>query len=135
MAKEISKVYKVMVVPKDLKQIPDVLPYNQFISGDPKEVELNKSEILRCMNFGDVYLMEEGEAAEEPINSETFKDLEYFEEGEPAENEEEPSDSEGSDNPSQSPTGEEQVSPQSSIPDYSYSTPVTQSKKEDTESK
>lgn len=46
---------KVKVYPKDLKSIPDILPFNKLIHGDPMELELNKKEIQRCMNFGDVY--------------------------------------------------------------------------------
>lgn len=80
MANVIAKLYKVRVVPKDLKSIPAILPYNQFIEGEPKDVELTKMEIMRCMNFGDVFMMEGEEAEELPINTETFKELEFYEE-------------------------------------------------------
>ncbi len=76
MAKEEAKLYKVKVVPKDLKQIPGILPYNQFISGEPKEVELTKNEIHRCMCFGDVFM--DGE--DEPVNAISFKEIVEFEE-------------------------------------------------------
>lgn len=90
MANTVAKIYKVKVVPKDLKSIPGILPYNQFIQGEPKEVELTKMEINRCMSFGDVF-MKDGDTVEDlPINTETFKELEFYEED--GEEETEPSE-------------------------------------------
>ena len=80
MANTVAKIYKVKVVPKDLKSIPGILPYNQFIQGDPKEVELTKMEINRCMSFGDVFMMDGDTVEDLPINTETFKELEFYEE-------------------------------------------------------
>lgn len=50
-----ANIIKVKVYPKDLKSIPDILPFNQLLHGEPRVLELNKKEILRCMNFGDVF--------------------------------------------------------------------------------
>jgi hypothetical protein len=51
----VANLIKVKVDPKDLKSIPDVLPYRNLLQGEPMELELTKKEILRCMMFGDVY--------------------------------------------------------------------------------
>ena len=51
----VANLIKVKVDPKDLKSIPDILPYRALLQGEPVELELTKKEILRCMNFGDVY--------------------------------------------------------------------------------
>lgn len=87
MANTVAKIYKVKVVPKDLKSIPGILPYNQFIQGDPKEVELTKMEINRCMSFGDVFMMDGDTVEDLPINTETFKELEFYEEATEGEDE------------------------------------------------
>lgn len=56
-----ANLIKVKVYPKDLKSIPDILPYNKLIHGDPVEMELDKKEIQRCMNFADVFDLSSGE--------------------------------------------------------------------------
>ena len=57
----VANLIKVKVYPKELKAIPDVLPYKQLIQGEPVELELTKKEILRCMNFADVFDMTSGD--------------------------------------------------------------------------
>lgn len=57
----VANLIKVKVYPKELKAIPDVLPYKNLIQGEPVELELTKKEILRCMNFGDVFDMTSGD--------------------------------------------------------------------------
>lgn len=75
----VANLIKVKVYPKDLKAIPDILPFNKLICGEPKELELTKKEILRCMNFGDVFDMTSGE--EVLIDEVTFAEIvEYVEE-------------------------------------------------------
>ena len=66
---------KVKVYPKDLKSIPDILPFNKLINGDPMELELNKKEIQRCMNFGDVYDLTSGEVL---IDEYAYQDIAEF---------------------------------------------------------
>lgn len=68
--------FKVKVYPKDLKAIPDIMPFNKLIQGDPVELELNKNEIIRCMNFGDVFDMTSGD--EVLIDELSVKELEEF---------------------------------------------------------
>ena len=83
----VANLIKVKVYPKDLKAIPDILPFNKLICGEPKELELTKKEILRCMNFGDVFDMTSGE--EVLIDEVAFAAIvEYVEET--TEDEEEP---------------------------------------------
>ena len=71
-----ANIIKVKVYPKDLKSIPDILPFNKLLHGEPKELELNKSEILRCMNFGDVYDLTTGD--EVLIDEISFKEIVEF---------------------------------------------------------
>lgn len=88
----VANLIKVKVDPKDLKSIPDILPYRELLHGDPVELELTKKEILRCMNFGDVYDLTSGE--EVLIDEISFQDIvEYVEE------EDEEEDSEDSETP------------------------------------
>ena len=76
MAKIKANLTSVIVYPKDLKAIPDILPFNKLIQGDPVALELTKKEIQRCMNFGDVYDITSGE--EVLIDELTFKEIEEF---------------------------------------------------------
>lgn len=77
----VANILKVKVYPKDFKAIPDILPYNKLLQGDPVELELDKREIQRCMNFGDVFDLTTGE--EVLIDEITFKEIvEYVEETE-----------------------------------------------------
>ena len=88
-----ANLLKVKVYPKDLKSIPDILPFNKLLHGDPVELELDKNEILRCMNFGDVFDLTSGE--EVLIDEIAFKEIVEFVEdsGDEKENaEEEPKD-------------------------------------------
>lgn len=74
----VANLIKVKVVPKELKAIPDVLPYRVLLEGEPVELELTKKEILRCMNFADVFDMTSGE--EVLIDEISFKAIpEYVE--------------------------------------------------------
>ena len=75
-----AKLYEVKVYPKDLKSIPDILPFRQLIHGEPVELELDKKEICRCMNFGDVFDLTSGE--EVLIDENSFKELVEFVEDE-----------------------------------------------------
>lgn len=119
MANVIAKLYKVRVVPKDLKSIPAILPYNQFIEGEPKDVELTKMEIMRCMNFGDVFMMEGEEAEGLPINTETFKELESYEEA--AEGDEEDQDTDVSGGGSETPGTETELESEPVVEPASHS--------------
>lgn len=84
----VANLLKVKVVPKDFKAIPDILPFRLLLQGDPMELELTKKEILRCMNFGDVFDLTSGE--EVLIDEIAFKKIEeYVEE---AASEEEPTE-------------------------------------------
>ena len=75
----VANLIKVKVDPKDFKSIPDILPYRDLLQGEPVELELTKKEILRCMNFGDVYDLTSGE--EVLIDEVTFNNIvEYVEE-------------------------------------------------------
>lgn len=75
----VANLIKVKVDPKELKAIPDILPYRALLEGEPVELELTKKEILRCMNFGDVYDLTSGE--EVLIDELSFKEIvEYVEE-------------------------------------------------------
>lgn len=56
-----ANLLKVKVYPKDLKAIPDVLPFKALIQGEPMELELDKKEIWRCMYFADVFDLTSGE--------------------------------------------------------------------------
>lgn len=56
-----ANLLKVKVYPKDLKAIPDILPFRDLLQGEPLELELDKKEIFRCMNFGDVFDLTTGE--------------------------------------------------------------------------
>lgn len=71
-----ANIIKVKVYPKDLKSIPDILPFNKLLQGEPKELKLDKSEILRCMNFGDVYDLTTGD--EVLIDEISFKEIVEF---------------------------------------------------------
>ena len=81
----------VKVYPKDLKAIPDILPFRDLIQGEPLELELDKKEILRCMNFGDVFDLSSGE--EVLIDTNSFKEIVEFVEEE-TESEEENTENE-----------------------------------------
>lgn len=80
---------KVKVYPKDLKSIPDILPFNKLLHGDPVELELDKNEIWRCMNFGDVFDLTSGE--EVLIDEISFKEIEEYVEEEETESDDEES--------------------------------------------
>ena len=84
----VANLIKVKVCPRDFKAIPDVLPYNKLLQGEPVEMELSKREILRCMNFGDVFDMTSGE--EVLIDEISFKDIVEFVEDEEAVEDETP---------------------------------------------
>lgn len=85
----VANLIKVKVVPKELKAIPDVLPYRALLEGEPVELELTKKEILRCMNFGDVFDLTSGE--EVLIDEISFKEIpEYVEEATEDEGTEDP---------------------------------------------
>ena len=56
-----ANILTVKVYPKDLKSIPDILPFRDLINGEPLELELDKKEIWRCMHFGDVFDLATGE--------------------------------------------------------------------------
>ena len=81
----VANIIKVKVDPKDLKSIPDILPYRDLLQGEPVELELTKKEILRCMNFGDVYDLTSGE--EVLIDEVTFQDIVEYVEAEESEEE------------------------------------------------
>ena len=72
----VANLIKVKVYPKDLKSIPDVLPYNKLIQGEPVILELTKKEILRCMNFADVFDIRLGD--EVLIDEKTFDEIEEY---------------------------------------------------------
>lgn len=72
----VANLIKVKVDPKELKAIPDILPYRALLEGEPVELELTKKEILRCMNFGDVYDLTSGE--EVLIDEIAFKAIEEY---------------------------------------------------------
>lgn len=75
----IANLIKVKVYPRDFKSIPDILPYNKLLEGDPIELELDKKEIWRCMNFADVYDLTTGE--EILIDEVSYKEIvEYVDE-------------------------------------------------------
>lgn len=79
----VANLFKVKVDPKDLKSIPDILPYRALLQGEPVELELTKKEIFRCMNFGDVYDLASGE--EVLIDEVAFQELVEYVEEEPTE--------------------------------------------------
>lgn len=89
---KVANLIQVKVYPKDLKSIPDILPYNQLLHGEPVEMELDKKEIQRCMNFGDVFDLTTGE--EVLIDEVAFKAIEEFVEKEEASEEESEEDPE-----------------------------------------
>jgi len=98
----VANLIKVKVYPKELKAIPDILPYKTLLQGEPVELELTKKEILRCMNFADVFDMTSGE--EVLIDEIAFnKIVEYVEET--ANEEVEDSNEEVVVTPSTTPTG------------------------------
>lgn len=72
----VANLIKVKVDPKELKAIPDVLPYRALLEGEAVELELTKKEILRCMNFADVYDLTSGE--EVLIDEIAFKAIEEY---------------------------------------------------------
>lgn len=82
---KVANIMKVKVYPKDFKAIPDILPYRQLLQGDPMELELDKKEIWRCMNFGDVFDMTSGE--EVLIDEIAWKAIEEYVEEEAADEE------------------------------------------------
>lgn len=86
----VANILKVKVYPKDLKAIPDILPYRVLLQGDPQELELDKKEILRCMNFGDVFDMTSGE--EVLIDEIAFKEIEEYVEEETSDDDSENAD-------------------------------------------
>lgn len=75
-----TNIIKVKVYPKDLKSIPDILPYRLLLQGDPMELELDKMEIWRCMNFADVFDMTSGD--EVHIDEESWAAIQEFVEDE-----------------------------------------------------
>ena len=77
----VANLFKVKVDPKDLKSIPDILPYRALLQGEPVELELTKKEVFRCMNFGDVYDVESGDLIDEIA----FQNMVEYVEGEPSE--------------------------------------------------
>lgn len=81
---KVANLIKVKVYPKDFKAIPDILPYRLLLQGDPMELELDKKEIWRCMNFGDVFDLTSGE--EVLIDEIEWKAIEEFVEKESEEN-------------------------------------------------
>lgn len=89
---KVANLIQVKVYPKDLKSIPDILPYNQLLHGEPVEMELDKKEIQRCINFGDVFDLTTGE--EVLIDEVAFKAIEEFVEKEEASEEESEEDPE-----------------------------------------
>ena len=48
------------VVPKKYRYIPNILPKGQDIK-EEMVITLNKKEALYCMNYGDVYMIVDGE--------------------------------------------------------------------------
>ena len=64
-----TDVKKVKVTPAPLQSIPDILPKNKRIESEVT-MELNPSEIKRCMNFGTVKEVGDGdkEVALDPTN-------------------------------------------------------------------
>lgn len=100
----VANLIKVKVDPKDLKSIPDILPYRVLLQGEPMELELTKKEILRCMNFGDVYDLTSGE--EVLIDEIAFKEIVEYVEEEASEEEVE-----------ETPAGEEEVDPVEPTPE------------------
>lgn len=82
-----ANLLKVKVYPKDLKSIPDILPFKELIHGEPLELELDKKEIWRCMHFGDVFDLTSGE--EVLIDRPAFEKIEEFVEEEAEETPEE----------------------------------------------
>lgn len=105
MAKIKANTVKVKVVPKGLKAIPGILLNKKFIVGEPMELDLNKKEIQKCMNFADVYDLTSGE--EVLIDEISFKDIkEFVEEDEVSEEDEE--DEPQDETPSQEVNAEDQ---------------------------
>ena len=103
----VANLIKVKVDPKDLKSVPDILPYRALLEGEAVELELTKKEILRCMNFGDVYDLTSGE--EVLIDEISFKAIEEFvEESTEDEGTEEVTPEEPSEDPEETP---EEVTP------------------------
>lgn len=92
-----ANLLKVKVYPKDLKSIPDILPFRDLINGEPLELELDKKEIWRCMHFGDVFDMSSGE--EVLIDRPAFAMIEEFVEEESEVEEETPEDPENGEEP------------------------------------
>ena len=90
-----ANLLKVKVYPKDLKSIPDILPFRDLINGEPLELELDKKEIWRCMHFADVFDMSSGE--EVLIDRPAFAKIEEFVEEESGAEEETPEDPENGD--------------------------------------
>ena len=80
---KVANILTVKVYPKDFKAIPDILPYRQLLQGDPMELELDKKEIWRCINFGDVFDLTSGE--EVLIDEIAWKAIEEFVEEEESE--------------------------------------------------
>ena len=76
----VANLFKVKVDPKDLKSIPDILPYRALLQGEPVELELTKKEVFRCMNFGDVYDLSSGE--EVLVDEVAFQNMVEYVEGE-----------------------------------------------------
>ena len=62
-----TDVKKVKVTPAPLQSIPDILPKNKRIESEVT-MELNPSEIKRCMSFGTVKEVGEKEVALDPTN-------------------------------------------------------------------
>lgn len=123
---------KVKVYPKDFKSIPDILPYNKLLHGDPVELELDKKEILRCMNFGDVYDITSGE--EVLIDEVTFHDIVEFVEEEDEDKTEEPTDPGKTDPEPSKPTEGDQTDDKEKDPSQEVTDPDTSKDKEETPS-
>lgn len=92
-----ANLLKVKVYPKDLKSIPDILPFRDLINGEPLELKLDKKEIWRCMHFGDVFDMTSGE--EVLIDRPAFAEIVEFVEEESEVEEETPEDPENGEEP------------------------------------
>ena len=111
----VANLIKVKVDPKDLKSIPDILPYRELLQGEAVELELTKKEILRCMNFGDVYDLSSGE--EVLIDEVSFQDIvEYVEDS--------ASEEEGSEEPVDEPTEDPVTEPEEEVTEPAAEKPV-----------
>lgn len=105
-----TNLFKVKVDPKDHKAIPGVLPFGKLLQGGPVELELNKKEIQRCMNFAEVYDLSSGE--EILIDEKAFAELvEFVEDAEEEVEEETPESPSPTPDPDQTPEQQEPEKP------------------------